>query len=63
MASAACFAVMIRDAVSGGGAASSGGVETIEHGDYGTAEDAHSVICHAVTLQLRELGERQRAAT
>lgn len=32
-------------------------------GDYGTAEDAHSVICHAVTLQLRELGERERAVS
>lgn len=29
-------------------------------GDYGTTEDAHSVICHAVSLKLRELGERER---
>ena len=32
-----------------------------ETGDYGTTEDAHSVICHAVSLQLRQLGERERA--
>ncbi|MGI9163877.1 MAG: D-sedoheptulose-7-phosphate isomerase [Mycobacterium sp.] len=32
-------------------------------GDYGTTEDAHSVICHAVSLQLRELGERERTHT
>lgn len=30
-----------------------------EVGDYATAEDAHSVICHAITLQLRERGERE----
>lgn len=30
-------------------------------GDYATAEDAHSVICHAITLQLRQLGERVKA--
>jgi phosphoheptose isomerase len=32
-------------------------------GDYGTTEDAHSVICHAISLQLRQLGERERANT
>ena len=32
-------------------------------GDYGTTEDAHSVICHAVSLQLRQLGERERTKT
>lgn len=30
-------------------------------GDYATAEDSHSVICHAVSLELRKLGEQQRA--
>lgn len=34
-----------------------------EIGDYGTTEDAHSVICHAVSLQLRQLGERERTKT
>lgn len=29
-------------------------------GDYATAEDAHSVICHAISLQLRRLGELER---
>lgn len=33
-----------------------------EVGDYATAEDAHSVICHAVSLQIRQLGERERAS-
>lgn len=32
-------------------------------GDYGTAEDAHSVICHAVALQLRQVGEQKRASS
>lgn len=30
-------------------------------GDYGTTEDAHSVICHAVALELRQIGERESA--
>ena len=30
-------------------------------GDYATAEDSHSVICHAVALELRKLGEQKRA--
>ena len=29
-----------------------------EIGDYATAEDSHSVICHAVSLELRKLGEQ-----
>lgn len=33
-----------------------------EIGDYGTTEDAHSVICHAVSLELRQLGERERSS-
>lgn len=33
-----------------------------ETGDYGTTEDSHSVICHAVSLQLRQIGEREKAA-
>lgn len=31
-----------------------------EPGDYGTTEDAHSVICHAIALQLRKLGEQSK---
>lgn len=31
-------------------------------GDYGTTEDAHSVICHAVALELRQLGEQMKTA-
>lgn len=31
-----------------------------EIGDYATAEDSHSVICHAVSLELRKLGEQKR---
>lgn len=34
-----------------------------EIGDYATAEDAHSVVCHAITLQLRQRGEREKANT
>lgn len=30
-------------------------------GDYATAEDSHSVVCHAVALELRKLGEQERA--
>jgi len=33
-----------------------------EVGDYATAEDAHSIICHAVSLQLRQLGERVKTS-
>lgn len=32
-----------------------------EIGDYATAEDSHSVICHAVSLELRKLGEHRRS--